>query len=157
MYQLCLCSVIVVSSHSTIRASSNQEWESRASGATNAESFVVSIFLCCHEVCSSCSLSRSHSSLDHLFSTEAWPLDCISLTQRKWSCLSLRQVCVCRGTEGRPLLSGHVTRRSGSDRTVLHCTINIICSEPLWPHTPSPAIDQSAGFLAGCDYSHFLA
>lgn len=31
-----------------------------------------------------------------------------------------RQVCVCNGTEGRPLLSRHVTRHTGSDRTALH-------------------------------------
>jgi len=41
-----------------------------------------------------------------------------------------RQVCVCSGTEGRPLLSTQVTNHSvsESDRTALPCTINIICS-----------------------------
>lgn len=48
-----------------------------------------------------------------------------------------RQVCVCSGTEGRHLLSRHVTRHTGSDCTALHCTINIIRSELVATHSIS--------------------
>lgn len=75
--------------------------------------------------------------LDHLFSTQAWTIDCISPTQRKWNGLSVRQVCVCSCTEGRTEQTHNTSFRIGPYSTALHCTINIIYSELVATHSIS--------------------